>query len=189
MSVYRTPYIAPIPHPASRPAQHLVPEHRPGLALTPSAGGKYEVFRAMQDRTGDAGDEVAPVSAIAVHEDNHPAGRVGGLRAERTSPAVATPGVDHPCAGGPGNVLRAIGATAIGDDDVSGEGRRDLPDDGTNRIGLVQRRDDEAYRLHRMPQFWHGAGGVSDRSEVRKSRYAGLLQMSRRSAWVASPSV
>ena len=45
-----------------------------------------------------------------------------------------------------------------------------LDGDGADRRRLVERRDDEAYRLHRMPQFLQGAGGASESNEVRKSR-------------------
>jgi hypothetical protein len=68
-----------------------------------------------------------------------------------------------------GDLLDPVGAAAIGDNDVRTIGRRDLEDHGTNGVRLVEDRDDEAQRLHRIPQFWQGAGGASDRRLVRKS--------------------
>ena len=43
-------------------------------------------------------------------------------------------------------------------------------DNGGDGVRLVEGRNDEAQRLHRIPQFWQGAGGASDRRLVRKSR-------------------
>jgi transposase InsO family protein len=67
--------------------------------------------------------------------------------------------------------MRAEDVTAaVGDDDVEAIRRRDLTDHGPDGFRLVEGRNDEAQRLHRIPQFWQGAGGASDRRLVRKSR-------------------
>jgi hypothetical protein len=89
-----------------------------------------------------------------------------GRRAESVGPAIATPHIDHPSA----DRLRAIGAADIGDDDVGATSHRNLSDHAADRLRLVEGRNDEGQRLHRIPQFWHGAGGASDRRFVRKSR-------------------
>lgn len=71
---------------------------------------------------------------------------------------------------GPSDILRAVGAAAIRHDDVPAIGIGDFADDGADRRSLVEGGNDEAYRLHRIPQFWQGAGGVSERRFSRKSR-------------------
>jgi hypothetical protein len=43
-------------------------------------------------------------------------------------------------------------------------------DHARDRLCLIEGRDDEAQRLHRIPQFWQGAGGASDSRLDRKSR-------------------
>ncbi len=63
----------------------------------------------------------------------------------------------------------AIRAAAIGDDDVARESRWNFANDVPDRPHLIQRGDDDGYRLHRIPQFWQGAGGTSDSKDVRKS--------------------
>jgi hypothetical protein len=49
--------------------------------------------------------------------------------------------------------LCPAGAAAVGDDDVETIRRRDLVDHATDGFRLVEGRDDEAQRLHRIPQF------------------------------------
>ena len=92
-----------------------------------------------------------------------------GLRSERAGAAVVSPCVDDTSPRIAGDLLGPVGAAAIGDNDVRTIGRRDLEDHGTNGVRLVEGRDDQAQRLQRIPQFWQGAGGASDRRLVRKS--------------------
>ncbi len=93
-----------------------------------------------------------------------------GLSPERAGAAVASPRVDDTSPRIAGDFLGPVSAAAISDDDVRTIRRRDLADHGTNGVRLVERRNDEAQRLHRIPQFWQGAGGASDSSLARKSR-------------------
>lgn len=63
-----------------------------------------------------------------------------------------------------------VRAATVGDDDAGRIVARNFVHHGTDRSDLVDSGYDHRYRLHRIPQFRQGAGGVSESSEVRKSR-------------------
>ncbi len=69
-----------------------------------------------------------------------------------------------------GEFWRVGGGAAVGDGGVEATGDWRVSHDSRVRLRLVEGRNDEGQRLHRIPQFWQGAGGASDRRPVRKSR-------------------
>ena len=98
------------------PGQHLMPQHRTGITRAPRARRQDEIVRARQHRAGDQRQQVAAVGAVAIQEDDHVA--VGGLGAGLAGASIASARIDHPGAGRAGDVLRAVGAAAVGDDDL-----------------------------------------------------------------------
>jgi hypothetical protein len=98
---------------------------------------------------------------------------VGGmrlLRSQRAGPAVTTPRINNPRSRNAGDPRSSVSAAAIGDYDVEPVRCGNLANRSADRFRLIEGRNHEGHRLHRIPQFWQGAGGASDSRLDRKSR-------------------
>jgi len=140
--------------------EHLMPEHRAELALAKGPRGKNQILMSLYDRIRDPADEITrstPSPSMKTITRLQGSGRVG---TECARPPILAPAIDHPCTTlCPSNALCAVAAAAISHDDVPTVRIGDFADDGADRRGLVEGRDNEAKRPLRIPQFWQGAGG------------------------------
>ena len=113
-----------MPNPANRPASTWCQSIAPGSRSPPGSRGQHEIL-AFRRRIGsrDLADQIPAVGAVAVQERDDAAGRLRRRGACRAGAPVALPGIDHPRAGGARHVLRAVGAAAVGDDDLGRHSR------------------------------------------------------------------
>ena len=96
-----------------------------------------------EDGIHDAGDQVAAVGAVAVHERDHVAVRAGCLGPFEAGAAVAAAAVDDGGAGGLGSVRGAVRAAAVGDDDLADVLGENFLDDWSDAVGFVPGGDDD----------------------------------------------
>jgi hypothetical protein len=139
--------------PGQPPSYNLVPWHRAGFALSAGPGREDEVVGPVKHRPRNLVDQIAPIGSVTVHEDDHSAGRMCLLCSQCARTAVALSRIKNPRAGRVGDSPRPVGATAVGDDGVETIGRGNLADHCADCLRLIEGRNDEAYRLHRIPQF------------------------------------
>ena len=119
-----------------------MPGHGAGFAGAARAGGDGEVPVAVQDGPAEQGELVGPVGAVAVHEGDDGAGRVGSLRPHVAGTAVAAAAVQHGGTCRPGTVRRAVAAAAVGDDDLADALGEAFRHHRTDAVGLVPGWDD-----------------------------------------------
>jgi hypothetical protein len=187
MSVYFTPWSAPMPNPAARRAKTGATAARQARAHR-ACGMPGEIIRAVEHRPCDLADKITRVGAVAVHEGDGSARGVRGRCAARAGSAIATPHIDHPSAGRLGDRLRAVGAAAIGNDNVEAISRRNLLDHAADRLRLVESgmtrvRGSIASHNSGTAPVAHRTGGWSESPDKRDySIFPGDPAVSRRRA-------
>jgi len=185
---------------------------RQAAALTRATRARAENEDGLPrgDRRDQVGDEFGRIAAVAIEKDENVGVLSYGGNARLDGAPVTASRLDNDTGTGRGCLAnRAVPRAAVHDNDLAHVLRQHGAHDRCNGRFLVEAWNDRrhdglavdvrprrialarnvAHRLQRSPQLAQAAGGSSDSRALRKSRYVGPFQISRKVCCVALPKV